>query len=151
MPGLEIREYQVGDVILLKLAGQITLGTGSVTLRDHLRQLLAAGKNKVLLNLERVRLIDSSGLGELVASFASFRRQSGQLKLVKVTDNIKDLMAITKLLTVFDVYDDELSALNEFGLGENYELLPYDGEVNWSNADEDERIFSWVKELPPEQ
>jgi anti-sigma B factor antagonist len=114
MAELNIRERQAGDVTILDLEGKITIGEGSVGLRNAIRRLIQEGKKKVLLNLAGVGYVDSSGIGELVSSYTTIRREQGQLKLLKLTQKIKDLLTITKLLTVFDVYDDEAEALNSF-------------------------------------
>ena len=114
MAELNISERQAGDVTVLDLSGKITIGEGSVSLRSAIRRLLEEGKKKILLNLGQVSYVDSSGVGELVAGFTTVTREGGQLKLLNLTRKIQDLLAITKLLTVFDVYDDEAAALNSF-------------------------------------
>src|ERR671932_577009 len=114
MAELNIRERQAGDVTVLDMDGRITIGEGSVTLRTAIRRLLEEGKKRILLNLAGVGYIDSSGIGELVSSYTTINREGGQLKLLKLKQKIKDLLTITKLLTVFDVYDDESEALNSF-------------------------------------
>ena len=114
MAELEINERQAGDVTVLDMKGKITLGEGSVALRSAIRKLIEEGKKKILLNLGQVSYVDSSGIGEFVASFTAIGREGGQLKLLNLTQKIQDLLAITKLLTVFDTYDDESSALNSF-------------------------------------
>jgi len=114
MAGLTISERQAGDVTVLDLGGRITLGEGSVSLRGAIRRLIEAGKKKILLNVGQVGYVDSSGVGELVASFITVTRAGGRLKIVNLTQKIQDLLAITKLLTVFDVYDDEATALDSF-------------------------------------
>jgi anti-sigma B factor antagonist len=114
MAELNIRERQAGDVTILDLEGKITIGEGSVSLRSAIRRLIEEGKKKILLNLAGVGYVDSSGIGELVSSYTTINREGGQLKLLKLTQKIKDLLTITKLLTVFDVYDDESEALNSF-------------------------------------
>ena len=114
MAELNISERQAGDVTILDLSGKITIGEGSVALRNTIRRLLGEGKNKILLNLASVGYIDSSGIGELVSSFTAVNKESGQLKLLKLTQKIQDLLAITKLLTVFDVFDDEGEALGSY-------------------------------------
>lgn len=114
MAELNISERQAGDVTILDLDGKVTLGEGSVALRTAIRRLLGEGKNKILLNLAGVGYIDSSGIGELVSSFTAVNKEGGQLKLLKLTQKIQDLLAITKLLTVFDVFDDEGDALGSY-------------------------------------
>ncbi|HEV2800226.1 MAG TPA: STAS domain-containing protein [Pyrinomonadaceae bacterium] len=114
MAELNIVERQAGDVTVLDMSGKITIGEGSVALRSAIRRLIDEGKKKILLNLSQVSYVDSSGIGEFVASFTAIGREGGQLKLLNLTQKIQDLLAITKLLTVFDTYDDESSALNSF-------------------------------------
>ena len=114
MAELNIAERQAGDVTVLDMSGKITIGEGSVALRTAIRRLIEEGKKKILLNLAQVGYVDSSGIGELVSSFTTLNREGGQLKLLNLTQKIQDLLAITKLLTVFDTYDDESSALNSF-------------------------------------
>jgi anti-sigma B factor antagonist len=114
MAELNIRERQAGDVTILDLEGKITIGEGSVSLRGAIRRLIEEGKKKILLNLGGVGYVDSSGIGELVSSFTTIQRESGQLKLLNLTQKIQDLLGITKLLTVFDTYEDEATALNSF-------------------------------------
>jgi anti-sigma B factor antagonist len=114
MAELNIRERQAGDVTVLDMDGKITIGEGSVALRGAVRRLIEEGKKKILLNLSNVGYVDSSGIGELVSSYTTVNREGGQLKLLNLTQKIQDLLAITKLLTVFDTYDDESTALNSF-------------------------------------
>jgi anti-sigma B factor antagonist len=114
MAELNISERQAGDVTILDLSGKITIGEGSVALRNTIRRLLGEGKNKILLNLGSVGYIDSSGIGELVSSFTAVNKENGQLKLLNLTQKIQDLLAITKLLTVFDVFEDEGEALGSY-------------------------------------
>ncbi|HKS26394.1 MAG TPA: STAS domain-containing protein [Pyrinomonadaceae bacterium] len=114
MAELDIKERQAGDVTVLDMDGKITIGEGSVALRSAIRRLLEEGKKKILLNLAGVGYIDSSGIGELVSSFTAINKEGGQLKLLRLTQKLQDLLAITKLLTVFDVYDDESEALASY-------------------------------------
>ncbi|MER3429246.1 MAG: anti-sigma factor antagonist [Pyrinomonas sp.] len=114
MAELNIKERQAGDVTILDLSGKITIGEGSVALRSAIRRLLSEGKKKILLNLGGVSYVDSSGIGELVSSYTAVNKEGGQLKLLNLTQKIQDLLAITKLLTVFDVYEDEATALESF-------------------------------------
>ena len=114
MAELNINERQAGDVTVLDMSGKITIGEGSVNLRTAIRRLLEEGKKRILLNLAGVSYIDSSGIGELVSSYTAINKEGGQLKLLNLTQKIKDLLTITKLLTVFDVYDNEAGALNSF-------------------------------------
>ncbi|MCA1643389.1 MAG: STAS domain-containing protein [Acidobacteria bacterium] len=115
MAELNISERQAGDVTVLDLGGKITIGEGSVSLRGAIKRLVEEGKTKILLNLANVGYIDSSGIGELVSSFTTVQRtEGGQLKLLNLSSKIRELMVITKLHTVFDVYDDEATALNSY-------------------------------------
>jgi anti-sigma B factor antagonist len=114
MAELNIKERQAGDVVILDMDGKITIGEGSVALRTAIRRLLEEGKKKILLNLAGVGYIDSSGIGELVSSYTAIGKENGQLKLLNLTQKLQDLLAITKLLTVFDVYESEAEALNSF-------------------------------------
>ena len=109
-----VNPRRLDDVFILDLSGRITMGEGALVLRDRIGKLLAAGHQKFLLNLADVDYIDSSGLGELVSSFTTVRNQGGQLKLLNLTRRVQDLLQITKLLTVFDVYDDEGEALSSY-------------------------------------
>jgi anti-sigma B factor antagonist len=102
------------DVTILDVAGKITLGDGSVVLREKVKELVAAGNKKVLLNLGNVTYIDSSGIGELVAAFTSVSNSGGALKLLHLTKRVQDLLQITKLYTVFEVHDDEAKAIASF-------------------------------------
>lgn len=114
MADITISERQAGDVTILDLEGKVTIGEGSVALRTAIRRLLGEGKNKILMNLGGVGYIDSSGIGELVSSFTAVNKEGGSLKLLNLTQKIQDLLAITKLLTVFDVYDTEAEALASY-------------------------------------
>ena len=114
MAELNITERQAGDVTILDLSGKVTIGEGSVALRGAIRRLLGEGKSKILLNLGGVGYVDSSGIGELVSSFTAVNKEGGTLKLLNLTQKIQDLLAITKLLTVFDVFEKEDEALSSF-------------------------------------
>lgn len=114
MAELNVSERQAGDVTILDLNGKITIGEGSVALRSAVRRLLEEGKKKILLNLAGVGYVDSSGIGELVSSYTAIEKEKGQLKLLNLTQKIQDLLTITKLLTVFDVFESEEEALSSF-------------------------------------
>jgi anti-sigma B factor antagonist len=105
---------QVDGVTVVDLNGRITLGEGSVVLRDQVRELLGKGQKQILLNMGEVTYIDSSGIGELVSAFTTVRNQSGELKLLNLTKKVHDLLQITKLYTVFDIKDDEAAAVASF-------------------------------------
>jgi anti-sigma B factor antagonist len=106
---------QVDSVSVVDLSGRITLGEGCSQLRELIRDLLAKGHKSILLNLGEVTYIDSSGIGELVSGFTAVSNQGGHLKLLNLTKKVHDLLQITKLLTVFDVHDDEAKAVASFG------------------------------------
>ena len=114
MAELDLKERQAGDVTILDLSGEVRIGEGSIQLRDSIRNLADQGMKKVLLNLAGVKYIDSSGIGELIANYTTISRQGGQLKLLNLTDRIQNLLVITKLLTVFDSYDNEAEALKSY-------------------------------------
>jgi len=105
---------QVDSVSVVDVSGRITLGEGCAQLRELIRGELAKGNKKLLLNLADVTYIDSSGIGELVSAFTAVSNQGGQLKLLNLTRKVHDLLQITKLLTVFDVHDDEAKAITSF-------------------------------------
>jgi anti-sigma B factor antagonist len=105
---------QVDGVTVVDLSGRITLGEGSTILRDTVRELLGRGQKKILLNLGDVNYIDSSGIGELVSGYTTVTNQGGQLKLLNLTKKVRDLLQITKLYTVFDVFDEETAAIRSF-------------------------------------
>ena len=111
---MEIVERTVNDVTVLDLKGKMTLGEGDELLKDKNNSLLAAGKKKLLLNLEGVPYIDSAGLGEVVRTYTTVSRQGGSLKLLNLTKRIEDLLSITKLLTVFDTFDSEAEAVKSY-------------------------------------
>lgn len=105
---------QVGDVTVIDAAGRITLGEGSSAFRDTIKDLVTKGDKKVLLNLSEVSYIDSSGIGELVSGFTTISNAGGRLKLLGLTKRVQDLLQITKLYTVFEVFDDEATGLASF-------------------------------------
>lgn len=114
MADLQIAERQVGEVTVLDLWGQITIGESSETLRSTIKQLIENGQTHVLLHLGGVHQVDSSGLGSLVASYLGMKKCGGDLKLVRLSDKLENLMVMTKLLTVFDTYKEEAHALESF-------------------------------------
>jgi anti-sigma B factor antagonist len=111
---MQIEERTVGEVTVLDLKGKMTLGEGDELLKDKINSLMNQGRSKILLNLEGVPYIDSAGLGEVVRTYTTVSRQGGTLKLVNLTKRITDLLAITKLLTVFETYDSEDEALKSY-------------------------------------
>jgi len=106
-----LKQRRLDDVVILDPSGKITIGEGTIMLRDHIKKALDAGDRKFLLNLTDVDYIDSSGLGELVSSFTTVRSRGGQLKLLNLTRRVRDLLQITKLLTVFETFESEPEAL----------------------------------------
>jgi len=111
---LTIASREVDGVTVLDLSGRITLGEGSVQLRDAIRGLISKGVKKILLNMGEVNYVDSSGLGELVSAYTSAKNQQAEVKLLNLTKKVHDLLQLTKLYTVFDIYDDEASAIASF-------------------------------------
>jgi anti-sigma B factor antagonist len=111
---MKIETRTVGDVHILDCSGKITLGEGTMAVRNSVRDVLKNGGKKIVLNLADVNYIDSSGIGELVSSYTTVTNQGGKLKLLNLTKKIQELLAITKLLTVFSVYDNEQQALSSF-------------------------------------
>jgi len=111
---LKIESRQVGNVSILDVQGRIVLGEETHTLRDAVRALVAEGKKKIILNLAEVDYIDSSGVGELVGSFTTVRNAGGELKLLNLTQKVEDVLHVTKLYTVFDIKDDEFTAVKSF-------------------------------------
>ena len=109
---IEIRT--IGDVQILDCSGQITLGEGTMTIRNTVRDIMQSGAKKIILNLADINYIDSSGVGELVSTYTSVVNKGGQLKLLNLTKKIRELLTITKLLTVFDVSDNEQTMLASF-------------------------------------
>jgi anti-sigma B factor antagonist len=111
---MQIEERIVDGVTILDLKGKMTLGEGDELLKDKINSLMNQGRGKILLNLEGVPYIDSAGLGEIVRTYTTVSRQGGTMKLVNLTKRITDLLAITKLLTVFETYDNESEALKSY-------------------------------------
>lgn len=114
MVNLYIHERREGDVTVLDLKGRIRISGGTLALHRSIRCLVDEGKTKILLNLAEVTHIDSMGLGELISSRVTLSNKGGEIKLLHLTERVRDLMTITKLLTVFDVYDNESDALTSF-------------------------------------
>jgi anti-anti-sigma factor len=114
MAQLNVTTRQAGNVTILDLSGQITIGDGSVTFRAAVRDALDQGKKSLLLNFAEVSHVDSSGLGELVSSYTTATSLGSKLKLLNLPRKLQDLLMITKLLTVFETYTDEAEALQSF-------------------------------------
>jgi anti-sigma B factor antagonist len=111
---MKIVERQVEDVVILDLHGKILIGEGDDALREAVTKLSDSGKTKILLNLAEVPYVDSAGLGEIVRTYTTVSRKGGKLKLLNLTKKIEDLLSITKLLTVFETYEDESEAINSY-------------------------------------
>ena len=111
---MQITTREVSHVTILDLNGRITLGDETGRLREAIHQLITDGKKKIILNLARVDYIDSSGVGELVSSFTTVRNAGGELKLLSLTKKVQDVLHVTKLYTVFDIKDDEFTAVKSF-------------------------------------
>ena len=111
---VKLTTRQVGDVTVVDAAGRITLGEGASTFRDKIRDLVTGGNKKLLLNLAEISYIDSSGIGELVSSYTTVTNLGGSVKLLNLTKRVQDLLQITKLYTVFEVFDDETKAVRSF-------------------------------------
>jgi len=111
---MTIQERVVGSIIVLDLSGKLVLGDGDTLLKDKIHSLVFQGRKQIVLNMGGVSYMDSSGLGALVASSLTAKNNSGQIKLVALTKRIQDLLAIAKLLTIFDSYDTEAEAISSF-------------------------------------
>lgn len=111
---MEIDERALGDVMILDLKGKLTIGEGDELLKEKVNSVIQQGHKKLLLNLEGVPYVDSAGLGEIVRTYTTVSRQGGKLKLLNLTKRIKDLLAITKLLTVFESFESEQDAVKSF-------------------------------------
>jgi anti-sigma B factor antagonist len=112
---MKIEVRAVGDIKILDCSGKITLGEGTMSIRNAVRDILQSGGKKIVLNLADVNYIDSAGVGELVSTYTTVVNNGGRLKLLSLTKKIRELLAITKLLTVFEVHDDEAAIIASFG------------------------------------
>jgi anti-sigma B factor antagonist len=112
---LRMTDREVSGVNVIDLDGRIVLGEESNSFREKVKSLLAAGKKKIVLNLANVSYIDSAGLGTLVATFHSARSQGATLKLANLGAKFKEVLQVTKLMTVFDTYENEAAAVQSFG------------------------------------
>ena len=126
MTNLKITERRNESITILDLEGNIRLGDGAANLRQALRVLVEKGDRRVLLNMAGVSHIDSSGLGELVSSYTTLHKAGGELKLFNLSDRVHELMTMTKLLTVFDVFDSESEAIESFA-GQSAKSVYADG------------------------
>src|SRR5262245_45790102 len=111
---MNVNKRQVGDVAILDLEGKITIGTGDVALRQAVQEAIGGGATKLLINMSRVTMIDSSGIGELVSAYTTASNRGVKIKLTSLPPKVTDILTITQLITVFDVYDNEDDALKAF-------------------------------------
>jgi anti-sigma B factor antagonist len=111
---MNITQRQVGDVTILDVSGKITIGVGDVQVRDAVHMALGSGARNLVLNLKNVTTIDSAGVGELVSAYTTVTNRGGKLKLVNLPSKVNDILQITQLITVFEVYDSEQEALESF-------------------------------------
>src|SRR5438046_1980076 len=114
MSNLNIQERRIGDITVLDMDGNIRIGGSNVALKKAISSLVTEGRNQIVLNLARVAYIDSSGLGELISGHVTLNNKGGQIKLLNLTQRLQELMTITKLLTIFEVYEDESKAVDSF-------------------------------------
>lgn len=110
----KLTNRQSGDVAVVDLSGRITMGEGSVALREHVRELMAQGHTKILLNLTGVTFMDSSGIGEMVSGYVHASHNNGRVKLCGLTRRVRDLLQVTRLYNVLDIYEYEEDALKTF-------------------------------------
>lgn len=113
---LVIHVRKLGNIVILDLIGKITIGDGSNQLRDEVNRLLEAGEKEIILNFEHASYLDSSGIGELISRHTTTKNQGGHLKLLKLPRKIKDLLTVTRLLPVFETFDNEEDAILSFGI-----------------------------------
>jgi anti-sigma B factor antagonist len=113
---LNIEERRIGDVTVLDMDGNIRIGGSNIALAKAISALVSEGRKRVVLNLARVAYVDSSGLGELISGHVALSNSGGEIKLLNLTKRLKELMTMTKLLTIFDVYDDESKAIDSFNI-----------------------------------
>lgn len=113
---LEINERKVGNIVILDLVGKITIGDGSNLLRDQVNDLLEKNEREIILNFADTTYIDSSGIGELISRHTTTKNQGGHLKLLKLPKKIRDLLTVTRLLHIFETFEDEQEAVNSFGI-----------------------------------
>jgi len=111
---MKITKRKKGDVTILDLDGKILVGDGIDELRETINEAINQGDNKLLLNFERVPYLDSTGLGEVVRSYTSVKSRGGQVKIVNLTDKVEDLLSVTKLITVFEIFDSEDGAVASY-------------------------------------
>ncbi len=111
---MKMKKREKGDVTIIDISGEITIGRGDVELRKEINDLIGNDRNKILLNLSKVTFIDSSGIGEIVRSLTTVQKNNGELKLLGLESKVRDLFTITRLITVFETFDSETEAINSF-------------------------------------
>ncbi len=111
---MNVNTRQAGDVTILDLKGKITIGSGDVALRQAIQEVMTSGAAKVLINMADVTTIDSSGIGELVSAYTTATNRGARLKLINLPAKVTDILTITQLITVFDVYDSEAEGVASF-------------------------------------
>jgi len=129
MSNLYILERQVRGVMIVDLEGKVTIGETNQQLHEAIKRLVAEGKKSIILNLAKVTIIDSSGLGEMVAGYSTLKASGGSLKLINLPDRVVDLMTITKLYTVFDIYESEAEGIDGFEKEVDLATQPLDEKV----------------------
>jgi anti-sigma B factor antagonist len=121
---VKLTTYEKGDVIFVEAGGRLTLGAGTMALRNRMRELVQGGSRRIILNMADVTYLDSSGIGELVAAYSTVTTAGGQLKLLNLAKRVHELLNITKLYTIFEAFEDEASAIASFSVPEPAKLLP---------------------------
>lgn len=111
---MKIEKRKKGDVTILDLKGKILIGEGIDELRESINNVIKADEKKLLLNFDQVPYLDSTGLGEVVRSYTSLKKEGGVVKIINLTQKVKDLLSVTKLITVFETFEDEDEAVNSF-------------------------------------
>lgn len=124
MNSLIVNERLRGGVSILDLEGRIAIGESNRHLHDAIRRLVMEGKNQIILNLARVKFIDSTGLGEIVAGYSTLKANGGELKLISIPPRVTDLMTVTKLYTVFEIYENEADGIDSFEANTNRNTQP---------------------------
>src|SRR4051812_11971242 len=114
MTNFKVSKRQVGGVTVLDMSGKMRIGESGTVFCNTIRDLMEEDRKKILLNLQGITHIDSTGLGELIASYNTLDKKGGQVKLLHLTQRVRELMTLTKLLTVFDIYESETEALDSF-------------------------------------
>lgn len=112
---LNIQTRQNGEYVILDLEGDVIMGGGSAKLRQTIAELIESNKTKVLLNFQKVRYLDSSGTGELLSASQSFNEIAGSLRLINLTPKVEQVLSLSSILPIFDIYDDEVSAVRDQG------------------------------------